>query len=153
MIALAKINALSISIPRHLLCGGDALIFFDFRGDVYKRQGISAPPAVAHTEQAAGIFGIGGIEQAEHLINRHAQIAAHLADQIAVLAGAQLVVQDVQAVGDQLFVHGGQGAAAIDAVPRRIRVGNILHPQGQAVAVRAAAQQIIACLLYTSRCV
>ncbi len=33
MIALAKINALSISIPRHLLCGGDALIFFDFRGN------------------------------------------------------------------------------------------------------------------------
>ena len=81
---------------------------------------------------------------AEHLGHRHHQVGAHLGGQGLAVALADLGVQHVQAVGDQLFVHGGQHAAVVDVILHLIRVRDIFGRKHHAVALGTAAQQVIA---------
>ena len=60
------------------------------------------------------------------------------------MALADLGVQHVQAVGDQLFVHGGQHAAVVDVVLHLVRVRKVFCREHHAVALCTAAQKIIA---------
>jgi len=60
------------------------------------------------------------------------------------VAFGDLGVEDIQAVGDQFFVHGGQDAAVVDVVLHLVGVGQLVGGQHHAVALRRAAQQIIA---------
>jgi len=88
--------------------------------------------------------GFGGIEQAEHLGHGHHQVGADLGGQGLAVALGDLGIQHVQAVGDQLFVHGGQNAAMVDVVLHLIGVGQVIGVQHHAVALSRAAQQVIA---------
>ena len=57
----------------------------------------------------------------------------------------QFVVEDVEGVLDELFVHRGQDAAAVDtAAGGRIALGQLLHRDGLAAALGTAAQQVVA---------
>jgi len=104
----------------------------------------AGPAAGLHAEQALGVVGFGGIEQAEHLGHGHHQIGADLGGQGLAVALGDLGVQHIQAVGDQLFVHGGQNAAMVDVVLHLIGVGQVIGVQHHAVALSRAAQQVIA---------
>ena len=84
------------------------------------------------------------VEQPEHLGNRHHQVSAHLRGQRLAVALADLGIQHVQAVGDEFFVHGGQNAAVVDVVLHLFGVGQILGREHHAVALGAAAQQVVA---------
>ena len=84
------------------------------------------------------------VEQAEHLGHGHHQVAADLGGQSLAVALADLGVQHVQAVGDQLFVHGGQHAAVVDVVLHLVRVRKVFCREHHAVALCTAAQKIIA---------
>ena len=89
-------------------------------------------------------MGLGRVQQAEHFGYGHHQVGAHLGGKGLAVALADLGVQHVQAVGDQLFVHGGQHAAVVDVVLHLVGVGQVLGREHHTVALGAAAQQIVA---------
>ena len=54
------------------------------------------------------------------------------------------IVQNIQGILDELFIHGGQHTAAVNAAAGRgTCLGQVLHPDGLAAALRTAAQQVI----------
>ena len=111
---------------------------------MHRGVGIAAVQIFLHAEHAAGVFRSRAIYQTEHFIHGQHQITGDLAHKALVRAGVQLVVQDIQAVGDELFVESGQHAAAEHAVLCAFGAGDILHRKGETASVRAAAQQVIA---------
>ena len=89
-------------------------------------------------------MGLCRVQQAEHLCHGHHQVGAHFGGQGLAVALADLGIQHVQAVGDQLFVHGGQHAAVVDVVLHLVGVGQVLGREHHAVALCRTAQQIVA---------
>ena len=81
----------------------------------------------------------------EHLVHRQHQVAADGRDQLLVPAFLQFIIEDLQRVLDQLFVHRRQHAAPVDAAAgTAARAGQVLHADGLAAALGAAAQQVVA---------
>ena len=89
-------------------------------------------------------MGLGGVEQAEHLGHGGHQVGADLGGQRFAVALADLGVEHVQAVGDELLVHGGKDAAMVDVVLHLVGVGDVLCREHHAVALCRAAQQVVA---------
>ena len=101
------------------------------------------PAGRADPEQAGHVLGRGLVQLAEHTVDCQHQIVADSHHHPLVPALVQLVKEDVQRVFDELFIHGGQDAAAVDTAGGGTAFGQILHRDGLAAALGAAPQQII----------
>ena len=114
-------------------------------GHVHGGVSIALPPRRPDAEHADGVFGRSIVQTPEHLVHRQHQILADLDDQLLVLAFLQLIVQNIQRIFDELFVHRGQHTAAVHAAAGgRAGVRQVGHADGLPAAVCAAAQQVIA---------
>ena len=96
-------------------------------------------------EDAGLVALVGPVDQAEHLVHRHHQVVGDLPDQVLAPRLAQLVKEDVQGVGDELFVQDGEDAALEGVLlPGGVGLGDLVDGKGGPGAVRAAAQHIVA---------
>ena len=76
-------------------------------GHAHGGVGAAVPAGGADAEHAADIFGRCLVQQTEHLVHGQHQVAADTDNKLLVPALLQFVVEDVEGVLDELFVHRG----------------------------------------------
>ena len=106
--------------------------------------GAAVPAGRADAEHTADIFRRCLVHLAEHLVDSQHQVVADAHDQLLVLALLQFIVEDIQRIFDQFFVHCGQDTASVDAAAGGgVALGQVVHVDGLAAALGTAAQQVV----------
>ena len=91
------------------------------------------------------IFFIGAMQNTKCAVNRKHQKIADFGDQGAAAAAIEQIKNNIKGIGNQLFIEGALHAVAVAVFfPGGIAFRQFFYGEGKSIAIRGAAQDIIA---------